>query len=282
MQQPELGTGINAKLLGHDPPHVLVGGEGVGLAATAVQAQHQLRMELFLQGMSRDQLAQFGHDLAVPPQAQVGVDPRDQRLQPLVFQSGYLTVAQQLCGHVGEGLAAPQRERLAQQRGSLPPGSGLGGRMAARSEHAELADVELAVVDLDQVTRRPRLDQVGAGRTQRRAQPLNGTVQRTPRPGGQLAFPQRLAQRVQADHPASVQQQCGQQHPLPGRRHGYLPCAVPDHQGPEQPEVHAPHLFPASCALWRRQRIGVTADTTAAYRRGEPSVRHCSPNKSIS
>ena len=94
MQQPELGTGINAKLLGHDPPHVLVGGEGVGLAAAAVQAQHQLRMELFLQGMSCDQLAQFGHDLTVPPQVQVGVDPRDQRLQPLVFQSGHLTVAQ--------------------------------------------------------------------------------------------------------------------------------------------------------------------------------------------
>jgi hypothetical protein len=100
--------------------------------------------------------------------------------------------------------------------------------MAARGEHAELADIELAVADLDQVTRRPGLDQVGAGRAQRRAQALNGTVQRAPRTGGQLAFPQRLAQSVQADHPAGVQQQSRQQHALPGRRYRYMPAAVTD------------------------------------------------------
>ena len=88
MQEPELGAGIDAEFAGQDAPHVLVGGEGVGLPAAAVQAQHQLRVELLLQRVSRDQLAQFRHDLAVPAQVQIGVDPRGQRLQPLVFDGG--------------------------------------------------------------------------------------------------------------------------------------------------------------------------------------------------
>ena len=143
MQEPELGTGIDAKLVGQDAPHVLVGGEGVGLPAAAVQAQHQLRVELLLQRVRRDQLAQFGHDLTVPPQVQIGVDPRDQRLQPLVFERR---------APRGRAAAARARRRAA-RRATTPSASrsrpaacaqaaGLGGRMAARGEHAELADVE--------------------------------------------------------------------------------------------------------------------------------------------
>ena len=64
MQEPELRTGIDAQLARQDAPHVLVGREGVGLAAAAVQTQHQLGVELLLQGVSRDQLAQFRQDLA--------------------------------------------------------------------------------------------------------------------------------------------------------------------------------------------------------------------------
>ena len=96
MQHPELGTRIDAKLIGDDAPHVLVGGQGVGLPAAAVQAQHQLRVELLLQRMGRDQPAQFRRDLTMPAQMQIGVDPCDQGLQPLVFERGNLAVAQQL------------------------------------------------------------------------------------------------------------------------------------------------------------------------------------------
>ncbi len=229
MQKRELGTGINAKFVGQDAPHVPVGGEGVGLPAAAVQTQHQLRMELLLQRMSHDQLAQFRHDLTVPAQVQVGVDPRDQRLQPLVFDVRNLVVPQQPRGHVGERLASPQPERLPQQAGRLRPGCGLGGCVAARGERAELADVELAVVDLDQVTGRPRLDQAGTGWAQRRAQALNSTVQRAPRTRRWLAFPQHLGESVQADHSPGAQQQRRQQHALPGCRHGHMPRAVTDY-----------------------------------------------------
>ena len=115
MQEPELGAGIDAEFAGQDAPHVLIGGEGVGRPAAAVQTQHQLRVELLLQRMSRDQLAQFRHDLTVPAQVQIGVNPRDQRLQPLVLDGGSLAVPQQLRGHVGERVASPQPERLPQQ-----------------------------------------------------------------------------------------------------------------------------------------------------------------------
>ena len=95
MHEPELGTGIEAQLVGQDAPHVLVGGEGFGLPAVAVQAQHQLGVELLLQRVRPDQLAQFRHHLTVPAQVQVAVDPRDQRLEPLVLDRGNLPVVQQ-------------------------------------------------------------------------------------------------------------------------------------------------------------------------------------------
>jgi len=95
VQEPELGTGVDAELVGQDAAYVLVGGEGVGRPAAAVQAQHQLRVELLLQRVRHDRLAQFRHDLPVPSQVQVGVDPRGQHLQPLVFDRAYFAVAQQ-------------------------------------------------------------------------------------------------------------------------------------------------------------------------------------------
>ena len=142
MQQPELGTWIDAELVGQDVPHDLVGGQGVGLPAGAVQAQHQLGVELLLQRVIRDQLAQFGDDLTVPPQMQVGVDPRRQRVQPLVGQGRNLPVAQHLGGNVRQRLSPPPPEGLAQQAGRLGPGPGLRGRVAPGGQHAELADIQ--------------------------------------------------------------------------------------------------------------------------------------------
>jgi hypothetical protein len=48
MQQPELRTWVDAELVGQDTSHHLVGGQGVGLPAGAVQAQHQLRVKRLL------------------------------------------------------------------------------------------------------------------------------------------------------------------------------------------------------------------------------------------
>jgi hypothetical protein len=186
----------------------------------------------------RDQLAQFRHGLTVPPQMQIGVDPRRQRVQPLVGQRGNLPVPQHLRGHVRERFAAPQPQRLPQQAGRLGPGPGRRGRMAPRGQRAELADIQPRVVDLDEVPGRPRLDQAGARRAQRRAQALDRTVQGAARPGRRPALPQRLSESAQADHLPGVQQQRRQEHALPGRRHGDLARAVTHPQRPEQPEVH--------------------------------------------
>ena len=183
MQQGQLGTGIDAELIGQHAAHVLEGGQRVGLPAAAVQAQHELRVELLLQRMRRGQLAEFGHDLAMPAEVQVGVDPGDQRLHPLVLDGRHLAVPQQLRRHVGQRLAAPQRERLAQQVRRFRPAASLGRGVATRSQHAERPYVQLAVLDRDQVTGRLGLDQVGPGRPQGRAQPLHRAVQRTPGPG---------------------------------------------------------------------------------------------------
>jgi len=105
-----------------------------------------------------------------------------------------------------------------------PPATATSG-----GERIELLRINLVRVDSQPVTRRPGLDQVGAGRSKRRAQALNGAVQRAPRTRGRLAFPQHLGQVVQADHAPAAQQQRRQQHPLPWRGHGHIARAVTDH-----------------------------------------------------
>jgi hypothetical protein len=110
--------------------------------------------------------------------------------------------------------------------------------VAARGEQAEPADVEF-VADLDQVTGRVGLDQVGAWRPQCRPQTLDRAVQGAARTRRRLALPQNLGERVEADHTPGVQQQRRQQDALPGRGHRHRSRAIADQQRPEQPEMHA-------------------------------------------
>ncbi len=137
-------------------------------------------MELLLQRVRRDQLAQLGHHFAMPAQLQVGVDAGGQRLQPLVHDRRHLAVSEQQRRHVGERLAAPQPERLAELVGRFRPPASLGRGVATRGQHAERPYVQLPVLERDQVAGRLRLDQVGPGRAQGGAQPLHGAVQRAP------------------------------------------------------------------------------------------------------
>ena len=140
-------------------------------------------MELLLQRVRCDQLAQLRHHLTMPAQLQVGVDAGGQRLQPLVHDRRHLAVPQQQRWHVGERLAAPQRERLAQLVGRFRPAASLRRGVATRGQYAERPYVQLGVPERDEVAGRLGRDQVGPGRAQGGAQPLHGAVQRAPCPG---------------------------------------------------------------------------------------------------
>jgi hypothetical protein len=185
-------------------------------------------VKLLLQRVRDDQLAQFRHYLGVPPQVQIGVDPLHQDLQSLVRDGGNRAVPQQLRGHVGERLAAPQPQCLPQQASGLRPVSGLGRGVSAAGERGELTEVKLAVRDVDQVTGRSRLDQAGAGGVQCRAQPLYGGMQRAARARRGPAFPYCLGESLHADHSPGAEQQRREQHPLPRRRHGHISRAIAD------------------------------------------------------
>ena len=154
LQPPELGAGVDAELVGQPAAHVLVGGQRVGRLAAAVQAQHELSVELLLQRMRGNELAQLGHQLAIPAQPQVSVDTQGQRLEPPLFQGRHLTGPQQRRRHVGQRFSAPQAEGLPQQAGGLVPAAGRGGGLALGDQRAERAHVQVAVADLDEVAGR--------------------------------------------------------------------------------------------------------------------------------
>ena len=59
-----------------------VGGQGIGLAAAAVQRGHQLRPQPLSQGMLRHEAFQLGDQGCVACQGKVGVDPQLEGLHP--------------------------------------------------------------------------------------------------------------------------------------------------------------------------------------------------------
>lgn len=89
---------------------MLVGGEGLGLAAVAVQGEHQHAVQPLAQRIGPGQLAQLGDYLGVASQVQVGVNAGLQRLQPDLCESRDIAYRQQPGLHVSQRIAPPQRQ----------------------------------------------------------------------------------------------------------------------------------------------------------------------------
>ncbi|OHV56978.1 hypothetical protein [Frankia sp. CgS1] len=69
----------------------------------------------FVHRMQADQVFQFGHELVVPPERQVGLDPELGRVQPGLLQRHDVRCAEAATFDIREGRAAPLAQRLAQQ-----------------------------------------------------------------------------------------------------------------------------------------------------------------------
>lgn len=232
VQLPQRRAGIGAQLLGEPVPEPLVVLEGLGLAAAAVQAQHDLTGEPLVERVFRGPRRQVGEQLGVPSPAQPHVGVVEPRRPPFGAQ-GPAQVTGPRRVQIGEGVAAPQPERpLEQGLGFVVPGFARFGH-----EPAEPVQVDGIGVDLRDVAagEPPDLQPRAGGRMPQAGQVA---VQRLPRAQRRAVRPHPVDQLVDRHQPVRVGQQRRQHGPLPRRPELDRLAVHPGLDRAQQPEFH--------------------------------------------
>ena len=94
----------------------LVDLERLCLAAGTVEGEHQLPSKALLQWVTRDKRLQLADQVVLQAERKIGVDPFNQSAQAKLLQPPDLVESERLIGEVGQRRAAPQSERVAQER----------------------------------------------------------------------------------------------------------------------------------------------------------------------
>ena len=215
-----------------------------------------------MQRMEADERLQLGHELRVAAEREVGVDPPFERseargLEPLCFR-----LRENVVGELGEGLAAPEPERLAEQPARL---GGIGAFRLA-DQLLETEQVELVGVEPDQIAGLLRHDRCAV--SEQLPQLRDVVLERVRSCGRRVTRPQRVDQAVDRDGRVRGQQKEGEQRSLLRAAQGHGASFVHDFERPQDPEFHrlpstaTMNLRPASgkaqAGLSDRRRVGGT------------------------
>ena len=231
MQPLELRSRLDADLVDQRGPGVPIGLECVGLAARAVQRQHQLAAQPLAVRLVRDQRLELADQLTVSAGVQIAVDRLLDRRLPQRFQPADLRGRERLVRDVLQGPAPPQRQRLARR---------------------PAIDQALEAPRVDVLGRQPQLVPVRAGddrravaaRLQRAAQPRDVRPQRLRRGRWELLPPQALHQPVGGHGRRHVQGEHREQRARLRTAQWHRPPIDAGLHGSEQPYVHA--IVPAA------------------------------------
>ena len=132
----------------------------VGLPAAAVEREHQLAAQALAEHVLGDERLELRHQVVMAAERQVGVDAILERGEPQLVQPGDLALRERLAAEIGQRLAVPQRERIAQARrplGRIVP------RLAPRRPATRTGPGRpRAARDLQQIAGRARPDPIGA------------------------------------------------------------------------------------------------------------------------
>ena len=85
MEVVELGAGLDPELVDEDVAGVAVGLERVGLAAAAIQGEHQVRVQPLAPRVLGRELLKLTDQFGVAPGGQVGVDAHLDGCEALFF-----------------------------------------------------------------------------------------------------------------------------------------------------------------------------------------------------
>ena len=104
----ELGTGVEAELLGERCPALLEHAQRVGLPARPVQREHQLAPQSLPQRMVGDEHLEIADESLVMGERQLRVDPLLDEGEPHLLQASDVGLGELLVGEVRQRWAAPQ------------------------------------------------------------------------------------------------------------------------------------------------------------------------------
>ena len=275
MDLAQIGARFGAELLDEQHPGAPVEVQGLRLPSRAEQRQHQLAHQGLPQGVLAHQPHQLRHDLGVPEQRQLRVEPQLHGLQAELLEVAALHVAQRLRRDVRQRLLAPQGERLGQFGGGALQVSALGQLRRAPAVGRELAEIALVLAEFEEVAGRPGEDPGGGDLAQRLPQAHH--VGADGRGGARRrgAVPDVVGDPVDGDHPVGVEEERCHDHALPRRRHVHLTRVQPDGQRAQQQEVQrgSPLLVRPAGSTAPGLLGAVSASTRPVGSSGVPGVR---------
>ena len=241
----QLGTGINAELIGDETPCLPVSIERLRVTARAIKGSHQQQPQTFPERMIGKEPTQLLYDLGVAAAGELRRDPELGGIEAEFGQPFGLRLDQRRRRDVSQRASMPEHERLGElARRAL--------RIAGREHPPAVADhgleqlgVGIRRADAQEVTGSPG-DQEGTVRVaQEPTQPEYVDADEVGRFRGRCVPPDLVDQRVGRDDLPRVDQQGGQDR-TPFRRADPPPVfSGPDLKRSEQPE---PHHYPGSLA----------------------------------
>ena len=191
------------------------GPQRLRLPAAPVQGQDPLTPQALTQRMAHHQRVQLARHGQVAAAGEVGVDPVLDRAQPCLPQAGGLGLDAHTRLDVGQRLASPEAERLAEHRRRLGRVAGGGATSRLLDQLEELMLVDDVVGDGEPVARCHQLEERGrVGGAEQLAHRGHSDLQHPPRAVRGQRRPELLHEPVGADHAAAPDHQQRQQRPL--------------------------------------------------------------------
>ena len=158
LERLELLGRLQPELFCESQPRLLEHLERIHLATAAVEGQHLQVAEPLARGVRRRERLDLAHHLGVATELEQDVDPPLHRLEPQLVEPLDGRLREIVEHEIRQRRAAPERERLRQQRKALP------GRSAPRlvEQALEPPRVDRCVGCVQEITRGPGLDRFGA------------------------------------------------------------------------------------------------------------------------
>ena len=204
LELTQLGTGLDAELVDEQPAGRLVGGQRVGLSARAIEREHELRTRPFPQRLGRDQGLELTHEVRVPAECQLRLDPVLERAQPELFELRYVGLRERLIDEVRDRRPAPEGESLAEHHRATNVVALEHGSAALVHQPTEAMNVHLLRLDVEQIARLRRDEDpariaIPPSRVERLSQLRDVDLDGVPGGPGRLLAPEIVDQAVGRD-----------------------------------------------------------------------------------
>ena len=233
----KLASGLEPEFVDQLTPGDAVALKRLGLAPRSVQRDHQLTDQALARRMLAHQRLELPHQPCVLAEREPRVDSILQSAKPRLPKPGDLALREALVGEIGQRLAAPQRERLAQAPGRRPPRPRRRARFGRRPPAPQSGPRRRCpLVDREQVAVSPRQDHIVA---ERFAQLRDVALNDLDRARGSVLAPQLVDQPISREHLAAVNQQHSQQRTLLRAAQRERATVLRDLKRPKYSKVHA-------------------------------------------